>query len=82
MERADVEGAVTEVGRALRADGGDLVLVDADDRTARIRVRVELDDVSCAECVLPPDQLRDTLDASLRRRIPEEFELVVDDPRR
>jgi hypothetical protein len=32
--------------------------------------------------VLPPDQLHATLTESLRRRIPEEFELLVDDPRR
>ncbi len=76
-----VAAAVEEVARVLRADGADLVLVEADPRTARIRLRVELDAVGCAECVLPPEQLRSTLAASLQRRIPEEFELLVDDPR-
>jgi Fe-S cluster biogenesis protein NfuA len=81
-DTAEVEAAVAEIARVLRADGGDLVLVDVDDGTARVRVRVVLDDASCADCVLPPDQLRATLAASLRRRVPEELELVVDDPRR
>jgi hypothetical protein len=77
-----VADAVDEVGRMLRADGADLVLVDADPGTARIRLRLELVDVSCEECVLPADMLLETVDAALRRRIAGEFELVLDDPRR
>lgn len=81
MNADDVAAAVDEVARVLRADGADLVLVEADPKTARVRLRLVLDSVSCAECVLPPDMLRETLDASLQRRVREEFELVVDDPR-
>jgi hypothetical protein len=77
-----VADAVDEVGRMLRADGADLVLVDADPATARIRLRLELVDVHCEECVLPADMLFETVDAALRRRIADEFELVLDDPRR
>ena len=66
----------------LRADGGDLVLVNADAKIDRITLRLELDDVSCEECVLPPDDLFDTVQQSLARRVPGEFELVIEDPRR
>ena len=77
-----VAAAVDEVRRIIRADGGDLVLVTADPATLRISLRLELDGVSCAECVLPPDQLRDTITAAIGRRVRGEFELVVADPRR
>ncbi|MDQ1475458.1 MAG: hypothetical protein QOE62_687, partial [Actinomycetota bacterium] len=38
--------------------------------------------VSCADCILAPDELRNTISAALERRIAGEFELVLDDPRR
>jgi hypothetical protein len=77
-----VAEAVDEVGRIIRADGGDLVLVAADPATLRISLALALDDVTCAECVLPPDQLQETIAAAIARRVRGEFELVVADPRR
>ncbi len=82
MDDRDVGAAVDEVGALLRADGADLLLLDADPKTARIRLRLVLEGASCEECVLPPDMLRDVIDDSLRRRVHDEFELVIDDPRR
>ena len=55
---------------------------DANPKTARVHLALVLDDVTCAECVLPPDELRDTIADALQRRIAGEFELVLDDPRR
>lgn len=81
LDRDAVAEAVDEVGRIIRADGGDLVLVAADPATLRISLRLELDDVRCAECVLPPDQLRETIARAIGRRVPGEFELVLEDPR-
>jgi hypothetical protein len=77
-----VAEAVEEVGRIVRADGGDLVLVAADPTTLRVSLALRLDDVTCAECVLPPDQLCETIAAAIARRVRGEFELVVADPRR
>jgi hypothetical protein len=77
-----VGDAVEELARMLRADGGDLVLVVAESKTDRIRVQLVLDDVSCADCILPPDMLFETMQQSLARRVPGEFELLLDDPRR
>ena len=76
-----VAAAVDEVGRILRADGGDLVLVEADPKTLRIRLELRFDDVSCEDCILPPAQLAETINAAIGRRVPGEFELVLDDPR-
>ena len=82
MDNESVSLAVDEVGRILRADGADLLLVEANPKTARVHLSLVLDDVSCADCILPPDDLRDTIAAALERRIAGEFELVLDDPRR
>jgi len=38
--------------------------------------------VSCEECILAPDQLAETVQAAISRRVPGEFELVLADPRR
>lgn len=82
MNAHTVDAAVEELRRPLRADGADLVLVRADPRTALIELRLVLDGVRCAECVLPPDRFADVVENVLRRDIPEEFELVLHDPRR
>jgi Fe-S cluster biogenesis protein NfuA len=82
MDPDQVAGAVDEVARVLRADGGDLLLVDANPRTDRIHLSLVLDGVSCQECVLAPDLLYDTIEQTLHRHLAGEFELLVDDPRR
>ena len=82
IDDASVSAAVDELGRFLRADGADLVLVEANPKTARVHLRLILDAVGCEECVLPPDELRTSINDSLQRRILGEFELVLDDPRR
>jgi hypothetical protein len=82
LDRDGVAAAVDELAGFLRADGADLLLRDANPKTARVHLSLVLDDVSCADCILPPDDLRDTIAAALERRITGEFELVLDDPRR
>ncbi len=82
MDHDAVTAAVAEVARMLRADGADLALLDVNAKTARIHLALVLTDASCEECVLPPEMLFETIEQSLHRRVPGEFELVVDDPRR
>ncbi len=82
MDPVAVSHAVDELARLLRADGADLVVREANPKTARIHLVLELDKVTCADCVLPPDELRVTIADALQRRIAGEFELVLDDPRR
>ena len=76
-----VATAVDELAAIIRADGGDLVLVKADDAMDLVEVRLDLEGVSCLDCILPPDQLRQVLQEGIARRVPSEFELVVHDPR-
>ena len=82
MDPVVVAAAVDELAGFLRADGADLLVQEANPKTARIRLALVLDGVTCADCVLPPDELRDTITDALQRRIIGEFELVLDDPRR
>jgi hypothetical protein len=82
MDPDRVAAAVDELAGFLRADGADLLLRDANTKTARVHLALVLDDVSCEDCILPPDELRETIGVALERRIAGEFELVLDDPRR
>jgi hypothetical protein len=82
MDPVVVAAAVDEIAGFLRADGADLLVREANPKTARVHLALVLDGVTCADCVLPPDELRDTVADALRRRIADEFELVLDDPRR
>lgn len=82
MDEGSVVEAVEELAKLLRADGGDLLLVEANPKTDRISLQLVLDDVSCADCILAPDTLFETVQQSLQRRIRGEFELLLDDPRR
>jgi hypothetical protein len=82
MDPETVTAAVDELAGFLRADGADLLVRDANPKTARIHLTLVLDRVDCADCILPPDELRETISAALQRRVAGEFELVLDDPRR
>lgn len=76
-----IRTAVGELQTLVRGDGAELVLEEADARTARIGLRLDLSAVGCEDCVLPPELLRDMVTASLQRRLAGEFELVLADPR-
>jgi Fe-S cluster biogenesis protein NfuA len=74
--------AVHETGKVLRADGADLVLVEGNARAARIHVKLELEGANCEDCIVPPDLLESIVSQDLRRALHDEFELIIDDPRR
>lgn len=82
MDPEAVAETVDEMGALLRSDGADLRLVDADPKTARIEVALELEDAECEDCVLPPELLEQMISDALARRVRGEFELVLHDPRR
>jgi Fe-S cluster biogenesis protein NfuA len=81
VNAADVATAVEELAAIIRADGGDLVLEKADEAMDLVEVRLDLEGVSCLDCILPPAQLKQVLQDGIARRVPSEFELVVHDPR-
>jgi Fe-S cluster biogenesis protein NfuA len=81
IDVAAVTAATDEVAGAIRADGGDLVVMRADPATDVVELQLVLDDVSCLDCVLPPETLRDVVATSIGRHVRGEFELVLHDPR-
>jgi hypothetical protein len=82
VDAVAVATAVDEVARLLRADGADLEVVEIDAAALRVRLALRLDTASCADCVLAPDDLALTVERAIGRRVPGEFELLLDDPRR
>lgn len=76
-----VAAAVEELAIAFRADGADLTIVEVNPRSDRIHLKLQLEGLNCAECVLPPDMLYKSLLTTLTRQVPGEFELIIDDPR-
>jgi Fe-S cluster biogenesis protein NfuA len=76
-----VGAAIEEMAQVLRADGGDLRLIAADPKTARIEVELELDGVECLDCIMPSAMLRQIVSDAVGRHDPGEFELILRDPR-
>lgn len=74
--------AVEELQVLVSGDGARLEVVESDPSGGRLHLRVDLSEVECLDCVLPPDQLRDMVGDSIRRRTGLGVEVVVDDPRR
>jgi hypothetical protein len=81
VDHDTVAAALDEVAVLLRSDGADLVLVEANPKTARIEVTLELRDAHCAECIVEPGLLFEMVGDALARQLREEFELVLRDPR-
>jgi hypothetical protein len=81
MDTAEVTVAIASMVQALRADGADLVVESVDPGRAVVRLRLDVTEATCQDCVLPPQHLADVLGAALRERLAQEFELELDDPR-
>jgi hypothetical protein len=76
-----VESTVAELSAMFEGDGAALRLVGIDQERGTVRLTLTLDDVSCADCVLPPDRLRDVVSGAVRRAEPGVVSVVLDDPR-
>jgi hypothetical protein len=76
-----VSRTVAELSAMFEGDGAALRLTALDERLGTVELALALDDISCADCVLPPDRLRDVVDGTLRRDVPGMRRLVLADPR-
>lgn len=79
--RATIQSTIDDLARTLSEDGAALTALAIDERTPAVELQIELDDLECADCVLPPDRLRDTIAAALRRGIGESVSVLLHDPR-
>ena len=81
IARSDVDGALEEVRPLVEADGADLVLRAVDADRGEVVLRLDLERVSCLECVLPPDLLHGMIADAFTRRVPGLAAVTVEDPR-
>jgi Fe-S cluster biogenesis protein NfuA len=81
IARADVDTALEEVRPLVQADGADLVLKGVDDTAGQVVLALDLANVSCLECVLPPELLHTMISDAFSRRVPGLSGVVVEDPR-
>ncbi|MEX5636847.1 hypothetical protein [Parafrankia sp. FMc2] len=81
IDRDSVEKTVADLAAMFEGDGAALRLTSLDERLGTIELALALDDITCADCVLPPDRLRDVVDGALRRTVPGVRRLVLADPR-
>lgn len=79
-----VNAALEEARALVRSDGADLELVEANDKAARIVLRLDVTNASCATgaCVMPGDMLEPLVAEAIARHLPGELELQILDPRR
>jgi Fe-S cluster biogenesis protein NfuA len=73
--------AIERLQALIESDGGSFELLAFDSSKATLRLRLNLDRVTCAECILPPDALRQVAADFLRRALPYVAVVEVDDPR-
>jgi hypothetical protein len=79
-----VDAALEEARALVRSDGADLELVEANEKAARIVLRLDVSNASCETgvCVMPGDILEPLVSEAIARHLPGEFELKILDPRR
>jgi N-dimethylarginine dimethylaminohydrolase len=80
VEPAALDAGVDELRALLRADGADLRIVETG--PGLVHLTLDLANVECVECVLPPDLLDQMVREGLRRRVGPGLDVVFDDPRR
>jgi hypothetical protein len=76
-----IRSAVEEMQALMRADGADLLVKELNVPAARLQLVVELANVECLDCVVPPDMLRQVIQDAITKKFPGELEIVIDDPR-
>jgi len=77
---SDIETVLEELRPLVRADGGDLELRAVDEAARRVTMRLNLEGVSCPECVMPPDFLYDIVAGAMRDKL-DGLSVVLEDPR-
>jgi hypothetical protein len=79
-----VDAALADARALVRSDGADFHLVEANEKTARVVLRLDVSDASCATgaCVMPGAMLEPLVAEALARHLDGEFELQIVDPRK
>ncbi len=75
----DLDAVLVDVREPLQADGADLQFIDFTEGT--VALRLVLDGVECAECVLPRETLEAVILHQMKTRIPSVTAIRLEDPR-
>ncbi len=81
MTDPGVIDTLQELQALIEADGGAFEMVRFDPSDGILRLRLVLDHVTCEECILPPEMLRELATDFVRRRAPQVALVEIDDPR-
>ncbi len=81
IARTAVDEALAEVRPLVQADGADILLDGLDTESGKVALRLDLDGVSCLECVLPAELLHSMVADAMARRVPGLVEVTLADPR-
>jgi len=76
----DLAAGLDELRELLRPDGADLELLGLAGR--QVHLRLDLSNVECLDCVVPPELLAELVCDGLRRRVGADLDVTLDDPRR
>lgn len=71
--REKVQEVLNKIRPMLQADGGDVELVDVDEKTGKVMVRLT---GACGSCPMSQMTLKMGVEAELRKEIPEVTEVV------
>ena len=74
MTRETVEGVLDKIRPSLRADGGDVELVDVTDGTVKVRLTG-----ACGGCPMASMTLKMGIEQALKQELPEVEEVVAVD---
>ena len=74
--------AIAEISLLVQADGGGVAVDEEVEVPGQVRLRLDLEGVSCPECLLPPDLLGDMVETIVRRHLPQVGVVEFVDPRR
>src|SRR4051795_9962471 len=81
MDITRVAAAAEQLRALVGGDGADLRLVRVDAVSQQVEFRLDLSAAGCGDCVLPPPALQAMVDATIRRDVPGDYAVVIDDPR-
>jgi Fe-S cluster biogenesis protein NfuA len=81
MDITKVAAAAEELRALVGGDGADLWLVRVDAVSQQVEFQLDLSAAGCGDCVLPPSALKDMVDATIKRSVPGDYAVLVDDPR-
>lgn len=78
-----IEAAVEAARSVVRGDHADLILLGADEKRARIDLRLDVTNLQCEDgtCLLPGRLLEPMIMAKMQEHLDGEFEVRVEDPR-